>query len=87
MRIEVDRSGGFAGIRRHGVLETKDHPESGRLENLARAALAAPEASGRPVPDGFHYDVTVDGKEFTCADPWLTAAQRELITAVLGEGA
>jgi hypothetical protein len=87
MRIEVVRSGGFAGIARRAAVDTADRPDGPRLESLARAALAAPPPSGRPVPDGFTYDITAGDRHVHCSDPHLTAAQRQLITAVLGEGA
>ncbi|MEW1866225.1 hypothetical protein OG896_27535 [Streptomyces sp. NBC_00669] len=88
MRIEVVRSGGFAGIPRRATLDTADHPDAPHLEALARAALTPPGDHPRaPVPDGFTYTLTVDTREVRCADPGLTPAQRELITAVLHEGA
>lgn len=43
--------------------------------------------TARGVPDGFHYDITVDGRTVHCADPHLTPEQRELIQLVLKEGA
>jgi hypothetical protein len=39
------------------------------------------------VPDGFSYEITVDGKTVYAADPRLTHEQRELISRVLKEGA
>jgi hypothetical protein len=39
------------------------------------------------VPDGFSYEITVDGKTVYCADPRLTEEQRKLISRVLKEGA
>jgi hypothetical protein len=88
MRIEVTRSGGFTGIARHASLDTMGRPDAGHLHALAEAALTPPRAIERPpVRDGFTYTITVDTGTVRCADPDLTAAQRELITAVLGEGA
>ncbi|MFF6956508.1 protealysin inhibitor emfourin [Streptomyces sp. NPDC008317] len=87
MRIEVVRSGGFAGVPRHAALDTAGRPDAARLTSLAEAVLAAPPPSGPPVPDGFTYAITADGRTAHCADPHLTPAQRELIEAVLGEGA
>lgn len=91
MRVEVVRSGGFAGIPRHAVLDTAGRPDADRLETLARAAVAPPAsgASGpvRTVPDGFRYEITAGDRTIRCADPHLTDAQRELITTLLGEGA
>jgi hypothetical protein len=88
MRIEVTRSGGFAGLSRHAVLDTADHPDAGHLHALAEAALAPPPPDERRAArDGFTYLLTVDGRTVECADPHLTPPQRELISAILGEGA
>jgi len=86
VRIEVVREGGFAAITRHAAVDTAAHPDGPRLAALAAQALTAP--SPHPgVPDGFRYTITAGPRTIQCADPHLTAAQRELITAVLGEGA
>lgn len=89
MHIEVVRSGGFAAIARHAVVETAGRPDADRLESLARAAVEArrPGARRGPVPDGFAYEITAADRTVRCADPDLTPEQRELIAAVLGEGA
>ncbi|WP_031082726.1 protealysin inhibitor emfourin [Streptomyces sp. NRRL WC-3549] len=88
MRIQVSRTGGFAGIARHGEIDTAGRPDAGEWETLAAAALDA-GADGPPagVPDGFRYRITIDGRTVHCADPRLTAPQRALITRVLKEGA
>jgi hypothetical protein len=88
MRVSVIRSGGFAGIERRAALDTSGRPDAAHLHTLARDALAAGEASPpRGVPDGFHYEITVDGRTVHCADPHLTQAQRELVRTILKEGA
>ncbi|MGW3241794.1 protealysin inhibitor emfourin [Streptomyces sp. NPDC001070] len=88
MRIQVIRSGGFAGIERRAVLDTAGRPDAFRLHALARDVLAAgPAAPPQGVPDGFRYEITVDGRTVHCADPRLTEEQRELIQLVLKEGA
>ncbi|MFC7218775.1 protealysin inhibitor emfourin [Streptomyces polyrhachis] len=88
MRISVTRTGGFGGIRRHASLDTAGRPDAAGLQALARRALDAGDARPAPgVPDGFHYELTVDGRTVHCADPGLTDEQRALITAVLREGA
>ncbi|MGW7001721.1 protealysin inhibitor emfourin [Streptomyces sp. NPDC054933] len=88
MRIAVTRTGGFAGITRQAELDTTGRPDAARLRALALGALADGQ-SNRPVgvPDGFTYELTVDGTTAYCADPELSDAQRELIASVLGEGA
>lgn len=84
MRISVIRTGGFGGIARRAALETSES----ELAELARLALEEGRAT-RPigVPDGFHYEIEVDGQARYCADPRLTDAQRSVITRVLREGA
>ncbi|MER5963974.1 protealysin inhibitor emfourin [Streptomyces sp. NPDC002057] len=83
MRIRVRRTGGFAGIERSAEVEVSD-PE---WTSLATAALADGDDGARGVPDGFSYEITVDGRTVRCRDPRLTDAQRTLVTRVLEEGA
>ncbi|MGQ4512752.1 protealysin inhibitor emfourin [Streptomyces sp. DW26H14] len=88
MRIEVRRTGGFAGIERHAEVDTSTRPDAREWEALARRVADAGR-SGPPagVPDGFSYEVTVDGRTVHCADPGLSDDQRELVGRVLKEGA
>ncbi|MFE1552446.1 hypothetical protein [Streptomyces sp. NPDC058718] len=53
----------------------------------AAAVLAEGDDDGRGVPDGFSYEITVDGRTVRCCDPRLTDAQRTLVTKLLKEGA
>jgi hypothetical protein len=88
MRIQVRRTGGFAGIERHAVVDTAGRPDAQEWRTLAERALAV--GRGSPplgVPDGFAYEITVDARTVYCADPRLTEEQRELIRRVLKEGA
>jgi hypothetical protein len=88
MRIQVRRTGGFAGIERHAEVNTSGRPDAPEWHALAEQALAA--GRGTPpmgVPDGFSYEITVDGKTVYAADPRLTDEQRTLISRVLKEGA
>ncbi|MFG3494045.1 protealysin inhibitor emfourin [Streptomyces sp. NPDC047928] len=88
MRIRVTRTGGFGGIRRRAEVDTSGLPDAAAWRALAEAAVA--DARGTPppgVPDGFSYEITVDGRTVYCADPRLTQAQRDLIARVLKEGA
>ncbi|UUU34009.1 hypothetical protein JIX56_31515 [Streptomyces sp. CA-210063] len=88
MRIQVRRTGGFAGIERHAAVDTAGRPDAPDWHTLAERALAA--GRGTPplgVPDGFAYEITVDGRTVYCADPRLSDEQRELIRRVLKEGA
>ncbi|MFD5365352.1 protealysin inhibitor emfourin [Streptomyces sp. NPDC127103] len=83
MRIRVRRTGGFAGIERSAEVEVSD-PE---WESLATAVLDEGDGDVQGVPDGFSYEITVDGRTVRCRDPRLTDAQRTLVTRVLKEGA
>ncbi|WP_298558000.1 protealysin inhibitor emfourin [Streptomyces luteogriseus] len=88
MRIQVRRTGGFAGIERHAEVDTSHRPDASEWHALAEQAVA--DGRSTPpvgVPDGFTYQLTVDGKTVYCADPRLTEEQRKLISRVLKEGA
>jgi len=88
MRIQVRRTGGFAGIERHAEVDTAGRPDAEEWRALAEGALAS--GRGTPpagVPDGFGYEITVDGRTVYCADPRLTDEQRALVSRVLKEGA
>jgi len=88
MRIQVRRTGGFAGIERRAEVNTSGLPDAGDWHALAEQALSAGQG-GPPigVPDGFSYEITVDGRTVYAADPRLTPEQRKLISRVLKEGA
>ncbi|MFD7612924.1 protealysin inhibitor emfourin [Streptomyces sp. NPDC059828] len=88
MRIHVRRTGGFAGIERVAEVDTDGRPDAREWHALAAQAMS--DGRGTPpagVPDGFRYELTVDGESVHCADPRLSDAQRKLITRVLKEGA
>jgi len=88
MRIVISRTGGFTGIERRAELDTSGRPDANHLTALAHRALTAAAGERSPgVPDGFHYEITVDSRTVHCADPHLTHDQRELIRMVLREGA
>ncbi|WP_326649824.1 MULTISPECIES: protealysin inhibitor emfourin [unclassified Streptomyces] len=87
MRIQVRRTGGFAGIERSAEVDTSGRTDAGTWRALAEQAMA--DGRGTPpagVPDGFSYRITVDGRSVHCADPRLSDAQRQLISRVLKEG-
>lgn len=88
MRIQVSRTGGFAGIARRHEVDTEGRADAEEWRALAEEALAS--ARNTPtagVPDGFRYEITVGDRTVYCADPDLTGAQRTLISRVLKEGA
>ncbi|MGA4848773.1 protealysin inhibitor emfourin [Streptomyces sp. G5(2025)] len=87
MRIQVKRTGGFAGIDRHAEVDTSALADAPEWHVLAEQALTdGRDTPAIGVPDGFHYQLTVDGRTVYCSDPRLTDAQRKLITRVLKEG-
>ncbi|MDQ0748350.1 hypothetical protein QF034_002581 [Streptomyces africanus] len=88
MRIQVRRTGGFAGIERYAEVDTSGRPDAPEWHALAEQAVAAGRSTPpMGVPDGFSYQITVDGKTVYAADPRLTDQQRKLISRVLKEGA
>ncbi|MFF4709971.1 protealysin inhibitor emfourin [Streptomyces eurythermus] len=88
MRIRVRRTGGFAGIERQAEVDTSDRPDAEEWQALAGRVLASGRsAPDTGVPDGFSYEITIDGRTVYAADPRLTDDQRELVTRVLKEGA
>jgi len=95
VRVEVTRSGGFAGIVRRGVVDARDlDPDAAReLEQLVAAAdLAAPRGNAPPRADAFQYDVAIAGEGVvaqaaTFDEPQLDEPLRALIDRVLGQRA
>ncbi|MFE4535896.1 protealysin inhibitor emfourin [Streptomyces scopuliridis] len=89
MRIQVRRTGGFAGIERRAEIETSGLRDAGDWRELAERAMAdGADTPSAGVPDGYHYVITLDDdRTVHCADPGLTEAQRALISRVLKEGA
>ncbi|MCW5248986.1 MULTISPECIES: protealysin inhibitor emfourin [unclassified Streptomyces] len=88
MRIQVRRTGGFAGIERHAEIDTAGRPDADEWRALAERVVASGRGAPPPgVPDGFGYEITVDGRTVYTADPRLTDEQRRLISRVLKEGA
>ena len=88
MRIHVRRTGGFAGIERHAEVDTSGRADASEWHALAERVLSA--GRGVPpagVPDGFSYEIKVDGRAVYAADPRLTEDQRRLVSRVLKEGA
>jgi hypothetical protein len=88
MRIQVKRTGGFAGVERHAEVDTSGRADAQDWHALAEQAAA--EGRGTPpigVPDGFSYQITIDDRTVYCSDPRLSEPQRKLISRVLKEAA
>ncbi|MER5864499.1 protealysin inhibitor emfourin [Kitasatospora sp. NPDC002040] len=87
MRIQVTRTGGLAGRPLRAELDTAERTDAPHVHALAREAVAGGlRAPSYGVPDGFHYEITVDGRTVHCADPRLTDSQHELVALVLQDG-
>ncbi|MEU1850156.1 protealysin inhibitor emfourin [Streptomyces sp. NPDC019990] len=87
MRIQVRRTGGFAGIERFAEVDTSGRLDASEWHALAEQAVAAGRSTPPiGVPDGFSYQITVDGRTVYCSDPRLTEEQRRLISRVLKDG-
>ncbi|WP_320776879.1 protealysin inhibitor emfourin [Streptomyces sp. CRN 30] len=87
MRIQVRRTGGFAGIERHAEVDTAGRADAHEWHALAQQAVETARATPPVgVPDGFSYQITVDDRTVYAADPRLTEEQRRLISRVLKEG-
>ncbi|WP_369195723.1 protealysin inhibitor emfourin [Streptomyces djakartensis] len=88
MRIQVRRTGGFAGIERYAEVDTSGRSDASEWHALAEQAVAGGRSTPPVgVPDGFSYQISVDGRTVYATDPRLTDEQRRLISRVLKEGA
>ncbi|MFD9910026.1 protealysin inhibitor emfourin [Streptomyces sp. NPDC059063] len=88
MRIQVKRTGGFAGFERRAEVDTTARPDAPEWRALADRAMAAGQDTPPiGVPDGFSYEITVDGRTVYCTETRLTDDQRTLVSRVLKEGA
>jgi len=80
MKVTVVRSGGFAGIERHGEADTTGDPVLRAL--IARCDLDS-VAGGASGADQFQYDIAIDGHQVTVGESQLSGALRELVHHVL----
>ncbi|MBO0828087.1 MAG: hypothetical protein J2P24_09925 [Streptosporangiales bacterium] len=80
MRVDVRRSGGFAGITRTGSADLPDD-DARALADTVRAAAAA--AGDRPVPDAFTYHVDLGGEQLTVGEQALTEDVRARLQSIL----
>lgn len=86
MRISLERSGGFAGVRLACTVDTSSLPpaEAARLEHLvARAGLDALPPTAINEPDRFEYRLEVDDQTFTFGERQVRAALRPLLAELL----
>lgn len=84
MRIEVTRSGGFAGITRRAVVDTAHRQDAPDWVALAqRAEEPAPDEAA--VADGFTWTIQVDTWHVVLTDDALQGPLRELAERALAE--
>ncbi|RFU37137.1 hypothetical protein DZF91_34425 [Actinomadura logoneensis] len=83
MKVTVVRSGGFAGIERHGQADSAEDPLLAGL--VGRVDLSRLPPPGR-IPDQFVYDIDIDGHATSVGETQLTGPLRELVHHVLGDG-
>jgi hypothetical protein len=83
MRLQVRRTGGFAGIAREGPVVDTDTlaPEEAQelhalVEDAKLDEIPEPGARG---PDRFTYELTIDGRRLPLPEEAMTPARRALI--------
>ncbi|WP_026341772.1 protealysin inhibitor emfourin [Actinomadura atramentaria] len=81
MKVRVVRSGGFAGVERHGESDSDRDPVLAGL--VGRVDLGALPPPGR-IPDQYQYDIEIDGVGATVGETQLSGPLRELVHHVLG---
>jgi hypothetical protein len=83
MRITVTRTGGFAGTRVQRSVDTAEREDASELEELVKSARldAVPKSAGQP--DRFTYEVDIDGRKVTIAEPDLNGPLHTLVQRVL----
>lgn len=84
MRIEVTRSGGFAGITRRAVVDTDERSDAAEWLALAERADVAPEPEPS-VADGFTWSIRLDTTLVVLGDGRLEGPLRELAERALRE--
>ncbi|WP_427892998.1 protealysin inhibitor emfourin [Kribbella sp. GL6] len=75
MIVTVTRSGGFAGLTKHGELDTEGQPDADRVESAVRALAAKDLGSGRPQPDRYVYRLEVRDGQGAAATQHTVAEQ------------
>lgn len=79
MRVDVRRTGGFAGITRTGSADLPDD-DARALAETVRAVAAAGDP---PVPDAFNYHVSVGDDEWTVGEHALPDDVRTQLLSIL----
>lgn len=96
IRVELERSGGFGGLVTHRTVDTADLTPEQAAQLRALVADADLDAAGDavargtvPVPDAYHYRLTVVGGgrrwDLSLSDPQVPPNLRPLLRALLAQ--
>ncbi len=93
MRIEVTRSGGFAGRTLRASVDTDEVPDGPDLAALAQdsgwrdgATPELPDPADSPARDAFLWVITVDSRSTVVVDTDLAGPIRDLVERTMAEG-
>jgi len=93
VRIEVKRSGGFAGLTARAAVDTDQLPDGADLAALAvdsgwrdGATPELPDPADSPARDAFVWTISVDSRSAVVVDTELTGPIRDLAERTLAEG-
>ncbi|MCS6555609.1 hypothetical protein NYQ31_07615 [Curtobacterium flaccumfaciens] len=86
MRIEVRRSGGFAGTTRHWRVDTDTSSDPTAWSDVVDALRRTPAPTAPPVPDDFSWTITVERTTVTIPGRRLDGPWADLVARVRSEG-
>ena len=93
MRIEVTRSGGFAGRTLRAAVDTDEVPDGPDLAELARdsgwrdgGTPELPDPADSPARDAFVWVITVDSRSARVVDTDLSGPIRDLVERTMAQG-
>ncbi|WP_282819141.1 protealysin inhibitor emfourin [Curtobacterium flaccumfaciens] len=86
MRIEVRRSGGFAGTTRRWWVDTDTSSDPTAWSDVVDALRRTPAPTAPPVPDDFSWTITVERTTVTIPGRRLDGPWADLVARVRSEG-
>ncbi|WP_412873910.1 protealysin inhibitor emfourin [Curtobacterium poinsettiae] len=86
MRIEVRRSGGFAGTTRRWRVDTDASSDPAAWSDVVDALRRTPAPTAAPVPDDFSWTITVERTTVTIPGRRLDGPWADLVERVRSEG-
>ena len=84
-KVAVTRTGGFAGIRKHGELTLGEDPRTPEVESLLGRVDLSALPTHEPKPDRFVYRFDVAGHEAVVGEQDLTPELHRLSRLLLGD--